>query len=82
MSLDGASPEAKPRHIRDWIDPSRIYNIYQPAGRWPFVWGLAIFPFLVMFFLLTIAIITIESLSPAADVGTTIGIVTYVFMLG
>ena len=35
------------RHLRDWIDPLRLYDPRVPAGRSVFLWGLAIFPPLV-----------------------------------
>lgn len=77
---------AKPQHgerssFRDWIDPSRIYNIYSPAERWPFVWGLIIYPFIVMFILMTVAIILIENLYTGANIGDFLGIVIWIFMM-
>lgn len=67
--------------MRDWIDPTRIYNPTMPAGRLTFLWGLAIYPFAVMFVLLTVVIIVIESFVASASVADTIGIATWIFML-
>ncbi len=68
--------------FREWIDPMRLYNPTVGAGRVTFLWGLVIYPFMVMFVLLTAAIIAIESFSGSANAADSIGIVTYVFMLG
>ncbi len=67
--------------LRDWIDPSRIYNTRVPAERWPYFWGLVVYPLVVIFFLLTASIIILESFGSAASVPDYIGIVTYIFML-
>lgn len=81
--MENSSPTSQGQgsHLRDWIDPARIYNIYLPAGRLPFVWGLAVYPFLVLFVLLTAFIIVIESVYTGANIGDYIGIGTWVFML-
>ncbi len=73
--------QGKRSHLRDWVDPTRIYNIYTPAERWPFVWGLAIYPFIVMFFLLTAAIILIETFYTGANISDFLGIVIWMFMM-
>lgn len=82
MENFAGAPEGKRSGVRDWIDPTRIYNTSIPVGRFPFLWGLALYPIFVMFVLLTVSIIIVEAVSPSADVPDTIGIVTYVFMLG
>ncbi len=82
MENNTGTPQGKGSHVRDWIDPTRIYNASIPAGRLVFLWGLAIYPVAVMFVLLTAAIIIIEAAIPSANVGDDIGIVTYIFMLG
>ena len=81
MENNTGTPEGKSRHVRDWIDPTRIYNTSVPAGRVPFLWGLAIYPLVVIFLLLTVIIIVIETANPGADIPDYIGIVTYLFML-
>lgn len=68
-------------HVRDWIDPARLYNPGVPAGRLVFLWGLAIYPLIVIFLLLTVVIIIIESAASSANIADYIGIVTYVFLL-
>ena len=68
--------------MRDWLDPTRLYNATVPAGRLTFLWGLAVYPLAVMSVLLTAAIILIESFVSSTNIGDYIGIVTYVFMLG
>lgn len=69
------------RRVRDWIDPARIYDPRIPAGRGAFAWGLAIYPFIVLFIIMTVVIIVVQSLYPARDNTDTLGIVTYIFML-
>jgi uncharacterized membrane protein YhaH (DUF805 family) len=68
-------------HVRDWIDPLRLYDPRVPAGRLVFLWGLVGYPLLVMFVFLTAAIIIMEATIPSANVGDDIGIVTWIFML-
>ncbi len=68
------------RHLRDWIDPLRLYDPRVPAGRLVFLWGLAIFPIAVMFVLLTAIIIAVETLAPNAS-SDYIGIIVWPFML-
>lgn len=67
--------------LRDWIDPSRIYDTTRPVERWPFVWGLAIYPFLVIFLFLTVILIVMETVYPSANLPDYIGIVIWFFML-
>ena len=77
--LTGNSPGER-RHLRDWIDPLRLYDPRVPAGRLVFLWGLAIFPLAVMFVLLTVIIIVVEMVSPNISPDY-IGIIVYPFML-
>lgn len=81
METNTSAPQGKRRLTRDWIDPSRLYNPRVPAGRWVFLWGLAIYPFLVLFVFLTAIIIAVETLSSSANTADYLGIVVYVFML-
>jgi uncharacterized membrane protein YhaH (DUF805 family) len=81
MQKDAEAPRAKRSTLRDWIDPARIYNTSLPAARWPFFWGLAIYPLVVIFLLLTVFIVVIEAAVTAANIPDYIGIVTWVFML-
>ncbi len=82
MDNFSASPQPVKRSLRDWIDPTRIYNQTLPVARWPFVWGLAIYPFLVLFFFLSVIIAVVETVYSAANVPDYIGIISYIFMLG
>ncbi len=82
MEDNSGTSQAKQGSLRDWIDPTRIYNTYAPVGKWPYFWGLAIYPLLVMFLLLTPIIIIFESCSQAASLSDTLGIIIYCFMLG
>jgi uncharacterized membrane protein YhaH (DUF805 family) len=75
-----ATPQGKRRHLRDWIDPLRLYNPRLPAGRLVFFWGLAIFPPVVIFVLLTVIIIIVETISPNVNPDY-IGIIVWPFML-
>ena len=68
------------RHLRDWIDPLRLYDPRVPAGRLVFLWGLAIFPPVVIFVLLTVIIIVVETVSPNISPDY-IGIIVWPFML-
>ncbi len=68
------------RHLRDWLDPLRLYDPRLPAGRFVFLWGLAIFPLVVIFVLLTLILIVVETLSPDIN-SDTIGIIVWPFML-
>ncbi len=81
MTNYAANAPGKTGHIRDWIDPARIYNTTVPAARWPFVWGLAFYPAIVIFLFLTVIIIALETAYTGADLPDYLGIVTYVFML-
>ncbi len=82
MENDAGTSPAESRRLRDWIDPSRLYNTSIPAGRLLYVWGLACYPFLIMFVLLTASIILLETFVAQSNVSDLIGIVSYVFMLG
>ncbi len=73
-------PQAKRRHLRDWIDPLRLYNPRIPAGRLVFLWGLAIFPLVVISVLLFVILIVVETVYPNVN-SDYIGIIVYVFML-
>jgi len=70
----------KKRPLRDWIDPLRLYDPRVPAGRLVFLWGLAIFPPLVIFVLLTVIIIVLETVNPNLNPDY-IGIIVWPFML-
>ena len=70
----------KRRHLRDWINPLRLYDPRVPAGRLVFLWGLAIFPPVVIFVLLTVIIIVVETVSPNISPDY-IGIIVWPFML-
>ncbi len=67
-------------HIREWIDPLRLYDPRLPAGRFVFLWGLAIFPLVVMFVLLTVLLIVVETIAPNIK-SDYIGIMVWPFML-
>ena len=73
------SPGEK-RHLQDWINPLRLYDPRVPAGRLVFLWGLAIFPLVVIFVLLTIIIIVLETVAPNISPDY-IGIIVWPFML-
>lgn len=75
----GTSPDEK-RHLQDLINPLRLYDIRVPAGKFVFLWGLAIFPLAVMFVLLTATIIIIESVYRRASADY-LGIIVWIFML-
>lgn len=75
-----ATPQGKPRDLRGWIDPLRLYDPRIPAGRIVFLWGLAIFPSVVIFVLLTAILIIVETLSPNVNPDD-IGILVWLFML-
>ncbi len=77
--ITGTSPGER-RHLRDWIDPLRLYDPRVPAGRLVFLWGLAIFPPVVIFVLLTVIIIVVETISPNVSPDY-IGIIVWPFML-
>ncbi len=68
------------RHLRDWIDPLRLYDPRIPAGRLAFLWGLAIFPLVVMSGLLTVTLIVVETVFPDVNPDY-IGILVWLFML-
>ena len=68
------------RRFREWIDPRRLYDPRLPAGRLIFLWGLAIFPAVVIFVLLTVILMVVETLWPNIDPDV-IGIIVWPFML-
>ncbi len=68
--------------ILDWIDPTRIYNIRVPAARFPFIWGLVIYPLIVIFVLFTTILVVLESAYPTASISDYLGIIMYCLMLG
>jgi hypothetical protein len=74
------TPQGERRYLRDWIDPLRLYDPRIPAGRLVFLWGLAIFPPVVIFVLLTVIIIVVETVSPNINPDY-IGIIVWPFML-
>ena len=74
------APQSKRRHLRGWIDPLRLYDPRVPAGRFIFFWGLAIFPAVVIFVMLTVIIIVVETVSPNINPDY-IGIIVWPFML-
>ncbi len=74
------TPEGKRRYLKDWIDPLRLYDPRIPAGRVVFFWGLAIFPLVVIFVLLTLILIVVETVTPDINPDF-IGIMEYPFML-
>ncbi len=78
-NIPGPLP-GKRRHLRDWIDPLRLYDPRAPAGRLVFFWGLAIFPLAVYFVLLTAIIIFVETAYPNINPDY-IGIIVWPFML-
>ena len=73
--------EGERGHARDWIDPTRLYNATAPTGRLVFIWGLAIYPFIVLFVFMTAVIIIVESVSKGSQTSDYLGIVTWLFML-
>ncbi len=77
--VPGTSP-GKRRSLRDWINPLRLYDTRIPAGRLVFFWGLAIFPLVVIFVLLTVILIVVETVSPDINPDY-IGIIVWPFML-
>lgn len=74
------TPRGQRRSLGDWINPLRLYDPRIPAGRLFFLWGLAIFPPVVIFVLLTVIIIVVETVSPNVSPDY-IGIVVWPFML-
>ncbi len=74
------TPQVKRHHLRDWIDPLRLYDPRVPAGRLVFFWGLAIFPAIVIFVLLAVVLGVVETVSPNLDPDY-IGIIVWPFML-
>ncbi len=43
-------------NLRDWLDPSRLYNPATPAGRLTFLWGFTVYPSII---LLAVAALTV-----------------------
>ncbi len=74
-----SAPDNRPP-LRDWINPLRLYDPRLPAGRWVFVWGLAIFPCVVIFLVLTVILMVLETFVPNID-PQYIGIIVWPFML-
>src|SRR5689334_15717557 len=74
------TPHSQQGHLRDWIDPLRLYDPRRPARRVVFLWGLAIFPPFVIFVLLTVIIIALEAAVPNVNPDY-IGIIVWPFML-
>ncbi len=74
------TPRGERRRLRDWIDPLRLYDPRVPAGRLVFLWGLAIFPPIVIFVMLTVVLIVVETVSPNVNPDY-IGIIVWPFML-
>lgn len=74
------TPPDKRRSPRDWIDPLRLYDPRIPAGRFVFLWGLALFPLIVIFVLLTVILIVVETVSPSVNPDY-LGILVWLFML-
>ncbi len=64
MEDSTGTTQGKGRSLRDWIDPLRLYDPRIPAGRLVFFWGLAVFPPVVIFVLLTVILIFVETVSP------------------
>lgn len=74
------TPQVKKTQLRDWIDPLRLYDPRIPAGRFVFIWGLAILPPVVIFVLLTVILIVVETVFPNIN-SDYIGIIVWPFML-
>ncbi len=74
------TPPGARRPLRDWIDPRRLYNPRIPAGRLIFLWGLTAFPIAVIFVLLTVILIALETADPSISPDY-IGIIVWPFML-
>ena len=80
MNDTAGTPRGERRRNREWIDPRRLYDPRVPAGRLVFLWGLAIFPPVVIFVLLTVILIVVETAFPNVDPDY-IGIIVWPFML-
>ncbi len=78
-NVTGSSPGER-RHLRDWVNPLRLYDWRVPVGRLEYLWGLAVFPLVVIFVLLTAIIIVVETISPNINPDY-IGIIVWPFML-
>jgi uncharacterized membrane protein YhaH (DUF805 family) len=74
------SPQSQGDPRREWIDPIRLYDPRIPAGRLVFFWGLAIFPPVVIFVLLSVIITLLETITPKINPDY-IGIIVWPFML-
>ncbi len=81
MERNAKTSRGKPSHLRDWIDPTRIYNPTLPAGKMAFFWGLAVYPLAVIFLFLTVNIILMETFYTGADLPDYLGIVIYFYMM-
>lgn len=81
MEENTGDRQGKRSRLREWIDPTRLYDPRRPAGRLVFFWGLAIYPLLTVYLLLAIVIIVVESASAGAHTADDLGIATWVFML-
>jgi hypothetical protein len=74
------SPLGERRHRRDWLNPLRLYDPRLSAEKLVFLWGLAIYPLVVMFVLLTVIIIFVETAFPNINPDY-IGLIVWPFML-
>jgi len=77
--VSGAT-RGKRQSLRDWIDPLQLYNPRVPGGRLLFLWGLAIYPLIVIFVLLTAIIIIVEAIFPNINPDY-LGIIVWPFIL-
>jgi uncharacterized membrane protein YhaH (DUF805 family) len=80
MDDTSGTPHGDRRRLRRWIDPRQLYDPRVSAGRLAFLWGLAIFPPVVIFALLTVILIVVETAAPNIDTDY-IGIIVWPFML-
>ncbi len=74
------TPKGGKRHFRDWLNPLRLYDPRIPAGRWVFFWGLAIYPFVVIYLLLAVIFLVLFTVSPNINPDY-IGLIVWPFML-
>ncbi len=80
MEEGTSTPLGGSRHLREWVDPVRLYDPRIPAGRLVFLWGLAIFPPVVIFVLLSVIIALVETISPSVNPDY-LGVIVWPFML-
>jgi uncharacterized membrane protein YhaH (DUF805 family) len=73
-------PQGGQRRLRDWINPLRLYDPRIPAGRLVFLWGMAVYPVVVIWGLLTVVIIVVMIVFPNISPDY-IGIMVWPFML-